>query len=44
LLVAELSRFNLFGRIDYVWACDDCGTEFESIDVTHQAVARGDVR
>jgi len=45
LLVAEHSRFNLAGRIDHVWACDDCGTEFEtSIDVTHQAVARGDVR
>ena len=45
LLVAEHSRFNLAGRIDHVWACDNCGTEFEtSIDVTHQAVARGDVR
>ena len=43
LLVAEHSRFSLAGRIDYVWACDDCGTEFEtSIDVTHQAVARGE--
>ena len=45
LLVAEHSGFNLAGPIDYVWACDDCGTEFEtSIDVTHQAFARGDVR
>jgi len=45
LLVAEHSRFNLAGRIDHVWACDDCGTEFEtSIDVTQQAVASGDVR
>ena len=38
LLVAEQSRFNLAGRIDNVWACDDCGTEFEtSIEVTRQA-------
>jgi transcription elongation factor Elf1 len=40
LLLAERSRFNLTGRIDHVWACDDCGTEFEtSIEVQHQAVA-----
>jgi DNA-directed RNA polymerase subunit RPC12/RpoP len=40
LLVAEHSRFHLAGRIDYFWACDDCGTEFEtSIEVTRLAVA-----
>lgn len=40
LLVAEQSRFNLAGRIDHVWACDDCGTEFEtSIEVTRHTVA-----
>jgi hypothetical protein len=40
LLVAERSRFNLAGRIDHVWACDDCGTEFEtSIEVNRQAAA-----
>jgi DNA-directed RNA polymerase subunit RPC12/RpoP len=40
LLVAERSRFNLAGRIDHVWACDDCGTEFEtSIEVDRQAAA-----
>jgi hypothetical protein len=45
LLVAEQSRFNLVGRIDHLWACDDCGSEFEtSIEVTHQAAARGAVR
>jgi DNA-directed RNA polymerase subunit RPC12/RpoP len=34
LLVAEQSRFNLTGRIDHFWACDVCGTEFEtSIEV-----------
>jgi len=30
LLVAEKSRFNLAGRIDHLWACDDCGAEFET--------------
>ena len=36
LLVAEQSRFNLSGRIDHFWACDVCGTEFEtSIEVSH---------
>jgi transcription elongation factor Elf1 len=45
LLVAEQSRFNLAGRIDHFWACDVCGTEFEtSIDVSRRAVARSDVR
>ncbi len=45
LLVAEQSRFNLAGRIDHVWACDVCGTEFEtSIEVNRQAFARSDVR
>ncbi len=40
LFVAEQSRFNLAGRIDHVWACDDCGTEFEtSIALARQAVA-----
>jgi RNase P subunit RPR2 len=28
LLVAEQSRFNMRGRIDHVWYCDDCGYEF----------------
>jgi len=28
LLIAEESRFNLRGRIDHAWACDDCGTTF----------------
>ena len=45
LLVAEQSRFNLTGRIDYFWACDVCGTEFEtSIEVSRQIVARSGVR
>lgn len=45
LLVAEQSRFNLAGRIDHVWACDDCGTEFEtSVEVTRQAITRAGVR
>jgi transcription elongation factor Elf1 len=40
LLVAEQSRFHLAGRIDHFWACDVCGTEFEtSIEVTRLAVA-----
>jgi RNase P subunit RPR2 len=28
LLMAEASRFNLRGRIDHAWSCDDCGNEF----------------
>jgi transcription elongation factor Elf1 len=45
LLVAEQSRFNLNGRIDHFWACDVCGTEFEtSIEVKRRAVARSGVR
>ena len=28
LLIAEESRFNVKGRIDHAWSCDDCGTEF----------------
>jgi uncharacterized protein with PIN domain len=28
LFVAEESRFNVRGRIDHAWACDDCGHEF----------------
>jgi predicted RNA-binding Zn-ribbon protein involved in translation (DUF1610 family) len=28
LLIAEDSRFNVGGRIDHAWSCDDCGTEF----------------
>jgi RNase P subunit RPR2 len=28
LLIAEASRFNLRGRIDHAWCCDDCGTAF----------------
>jgi DNA-directed RNA polymerase subunit RPC12/RpoP len=45
LLVAEQSRFNFAGRIDHVWVCDDCGTEFEtSVEVTRPAIARADVR
>lgn len=40
LLLAEEARFNLAGRIDHVWACDDCGTEFEtSTELKPQAVA-----
>jgi transcription elongation factor Elf1 len=40
LLVAEQSRFNDAGRIDHLWACDDCGVRFEtSIDVRYRAVA-----
>jgi transcription elongation factor Elf1 len=41
LLVAEQSSFHLAGgRIDHFWACDVCGTEFEtSIEVKRQAVA-----
>jgi DNA-directed RNA polymerase subunit RPC12/RpoP len=40
LLVAERSRFDVIGRIDHFWACDDCGTEFAtSIEVKRRAVA-----
>ena len=28
LLFAEESRFNLRGRIDHAWSCDECGTAF----------------
>jgi transposase-like protein len=28
LLVAEESEFNLKGRIQHAWSCDDCGNEF----------------
>lgn len=28
LLLAERSQFNLRGRIDHAWACDDCGRSF----------------
>jgi RNase P subunit RPR2 len=28
LLIAEDSRFNVRGRIDHAWSCDDCGAEF----------------
>jgi RNase P subunit RPR2 len=28
LLMAEESRFNIRGRIDHAWSCDDCGNEF----------------
>ena len=28
LLIAEESRFNLRGRIDHAWSCDECGTAF----------------
>jgi len=28
LLVAEESLFNVGGRIDHAWSCDDCGNEF----------------
>jgi hypothetical protein len=28
LLIAEESRFNVRGRIDHAWSCDDCGKEF----------------
>jgi transposase-like protein len=39
LLVAEQSRFDHAGRINHFWACDDCGTEFEtSVVVTHDCV------
>jgi DNA-directed RNA polymerase subunit RPC12/RpoP len=30
LLLAETARFNLSGRIDHLWVCDDCGTAFET--------------
>jgi DNA-directed RNA polymerase subunit RPC12/RpoP len=40
LLVAEQSRFNVTGRIDNFWACDDCGAQFAtSIEVKRRAVA-----
>jgi DNA-directed RNA polymerase subunit RPC12/RpoP len=40
LLLAERSRFNVAGRIDNFWACDDCGTECAtSIEIAHRAVA-----
>jgi ribosomal protein S27AE len=28
LLMAEESRFNVRGRIDHAWSCDECGNEF----------------
>ncbi len=28
LLIAELSEFNLKGRIRHAWSCDDCAHEF----------------
>jgi RNase P subunit RPR2 len=28
LLIAEQSRFNIRGRIDHAWSCDECGHEF----------------
>ncbi len=28
LLIAEASRFDLKGRIDHAWSCDDCGHAF----------------
>ncbi len=28
LLMAEESRFNIRGRIDHTWSCDECGNEF----------------
>jgi hypothetical protein len=28
LLMAEKSRFNIRGRIDHAWSCDECGNEF----------------
>jgi len=40
LLLAERSRFDVSGRIDHLWACDDCGVRFEtSIEVRYRAVA-----
>jgi ribosomal protein L37AE/L43A len=40
LQVAEQSRFNLTGRVDNFWACDDCGAQFAtSIEVKRRAVA-----
>jgi DNA-directed RNA polymerase subunit RPC12/RpoP len=40
LLVAEQSRFNLTGRVDNFWVCDDCGAQFAtSIEVKRRAVA-----
>lgn len=28
LLMAEESRFNIRGRIDHAWSCDNCGNAF----------------
>ena len=28
LLIAEVSEFNLKGRIHHAWSCDDCAHEF----------------
>jgi transposase-like protein len=28
LLIAEQSGFNVTGRIDHAWSCDDCGKAF----------------
>jgi hypothetical protein len=28
LLMAEESWFNIRGRIDHAWSCDECGNEF----------------
>jgi ribosomal protein S27AE len=30
LFLAEQSRFDVSGRIDHLWACDDCGVRFET--------------
>lgn len=39
LLFAEQSRFNVRGRIDHIWSCDDCGNEFVTSIVLRPAPA-----
>ena len=35
ILLANHARFHAKGRIDHVWSCDDCGSEFmTSISLT----------
>ena len=41
LLMAEESWFNAGGRIDHVWACDDCGNAFvTSVTLWHHSNRR----
>ena len=39
VLVADHSRFDLAGRIEHVWSCDDCSKEFVTSISLAQPVA-----